>query len=262
MNGLNFNLADLNAPAEAWCLGAAAERRCPEETIRVGEAFAREPPRLLTVPDNPFPTNQRVEAKVGKTPYVRFDPNDYSIPRTPLRRLPTVVADPERVRVLDGHEALACHPRSYDRGAQSEDPARIQRLAEPRHQAGQHRGTDRLARASPAGRRLPTQAAERGYRLGTITRELPGLLDRYGAEELQAAIEESLRRGVPRPNAVRPALEQRRQAQQLPPPVAVSSSPAVQQRDVIVQPASAASNHCATSTGPGPNAAIAAPPRP
>jgi hypothetical protein len=83
---------------------------------------------------------------------------------------------------------------------------------------------------------LLTQAAERGCRLGTITRELLGLLDRYGAEELQAASEEALSRGVPHPNAVRLSLEQRRQAQQLPPPVAVPLSPAAQQRDVIVQP--------------------------
>lgn len=231
------DLVDLNAQADAWCLGAAAERRCPEDTtIRVSEAFAQEQPRLLALPDNPFATDERVEVKSGKTPYVRFDLNDYSIPHTHVRRLLTVLADPERVRVLDGHEVLACHPRSYDRGAQIEDPAHIQRLVEQKHQASQHRGTDRLAQAASASRLFLTQAAERGYRLGTMTRELLLLLDRYGAEELQAAIEDAISRGVPHPNAVRLALEQRREAQQLPPPIAVPLSPAVQQRDVIVRP--------------------------
>jgi len=231
------DLADLNAQADAWCSGAAAERRCPEDTtIRVSEAFVQEQPCLLGLPDNPFPTDERVEVKAGKTPYVRFDLNDYSIPHTHVRRGLTVVADPDRVRVLDGHQVIAAHPRSYDRGAQIEDPAHIQRLVERKHQASQHRGTDRLAQAAPASRLLLTQAAERGYRLGAITRELLGLLDRYGAEELQAAIEQALSRGVPHPNAVRLALEQRREAQQLPPPVAVSLSPTARQRDVIVQP--------------------------
>jgi transposase len=231
------DLADLNAQAEAWCLGPAAERRCPEDkTFSVGEALAQEQPHLLALPENPFPTEERVEVKAGKTPYVRFDLNDYSIPHTHVRRLLTVLADPDRVRILDGFQVLACHDRSYDRGAQVEDPTHIQRLVEQKHQAGQHRGTDRLAQAVPASRLLLTQAAERGYRLGTITRQLLELLDRYGTDELQAAIEEALGRAVPHPNAVRLALEQRRHAQQLPPPVAVPLSPRAQQRDVIVQP--------------------------
>jgi transposase len=231
------DLTDLNAQAEAWCLGAAAERRCPEDTaLSVGQAFVSEQPRLLALPDNPFPTDERVEVKAGKTPYVRFDFNDYSIPHTRVRRLLTVLADPDRVRVLDGHQVIAAHPRSYDRGAQIEDPTHIERLVEQKHQASQHRGTDRLAQAAPNSQLLLIKAAERGYRLGTITRELLGLLNRYGAEELQTAIEESISRGVPHPNAVRLALEQRRQAQQLPPPLAVSLSSTAQQRDVIVQP--------------------------
>jgi len=231
------DLADLNAQAEAWCLGQAADRRCPEDTaLRVSEAFAQEQPRLLALPDNPFPSDERVEVKAGKTPYVRFDLNDYSIPHTHVRRLLTVLADPDQVRVLDGYQVLACHLRSYDRGAQIEDPAHLQRLVEQKHQASQHRNTDRLARAVPSSQLLLTQAAERGDRLGPLTRQLLELLDRYGAEALQAAIEEALSRGVPHPNAVRLALEQRRQAQQIPPPVAVPLSVTAQQRDVMVQP--------------------------
>ena len=46
---------------------------------------------------------------VGKTPYVRFDLNDYTVPHTQVRKTLTVVADPERVRVLDGAEVVASH---------------------------------------------------------------------------------------------------------------------------------------------------------
>ncbi|QXP84903.1 IS21 family transposase [Methylococcus sp. Mc7] len=96
------DLADLNAQASAWCRGSAAERRWPEDRSRkVGEVFAEEQPRLIGLPDNPFPTEERTEVKAGKTPYIRFDLNDYSIPHTHVRRLLTVMADPERVRVLD-----------------------------------------------------------------------------------------------------------------------------------------------------------------
>jgi transposase len=231
------DLADLNAQADAWCLGSAADRPWPEDrSRRVGEVFAEEQSRLIGLPENPFPAEERTEVKAGKTPYVRFDLNDYSIPHTRVRRLLTVVADPDQVRVLDGLEVIARHPRSYDRSAQIEDPAHIEGLVIDKREARQHRETDRLAQAVPASRRLLTEAAERGHRLGAITRELLDLLERYGSDELNAAIEAALERGVPHPNAVRLALEQRREARQLPPPVAVALSPTAQQRDVPVRP--------------------------
>jgi hypothetical protein len=231
------DLGDLNAQAEAWCLGPAAERLWPEDRSRqVGEVFAEERPRLIGLPDNPFPTEERTEVKAGKTPYVRFDLNDYSIPHTHVRRLLTVVADPDRVRVLDGLKVLASHPRSYDRGAQIEEPAHLEDLVTEKREARQHRDTDRLTKAAPASRQLLAEAAERGQRLGAITRELLDLLERYGADELQAAIEVALERGVPHPHAVRLALEQRRETRQLPPPVVVPLSPTAQQRDVTVRP--------------------------
>ena len=61
------------------------------------------------------------------------------------------------------------------------------------------------------------------------------LLDRYGAAELQAAILEALSRDVPHPNAVRIALDRRREEQHQPPPVAGNLSRQVQERDVIVR---------------------------
>ena len=45
-------------------------------------------------------------------------------------------------------------------------------------------------------------------------------MDSYGVSELQTAVQEALQRGVPHPNAVRLALERRREAREEPPPVA------------------------------------------
>jgi hypothetical protein len=50
---------DLNAQADAWVIGPAGERRCPEdEALTVHEAFAQERTRLLTLPGNAFPTDE------------------------------------------------------------------------------------------------------------------------------------------------------------------------------------------------------------
>jgi transposase len=231
------DLDDLNARAEAWCQGQAADRPCPEDrSISVREAFAQERPKLLALPDNPFPTDEREEVSAGKTPYVRFDRNDYTIPPTHVRRTLTVVASPTQVRVLDGAAVIAAHPRSYDKGKQVEDPAHIAELTAQKHQARQHRGTDRLAQGAPNSRELLTRAAERGDNLGSITAALLRLLDRYGAAELEAAIAEALARDVPHPNAVRLALERRREQRDQPPPLPIALPADKRVRDLVVSP--------------------------
>jgi hypothetical protein len=131
---------------------------------------------------------------------------------------------------------LATHPRSFDRGAQIENPEHIATLTEYKHHDSQHRNTDRLAKAVPQSRELLTLAAERDEPLGRISTALLSLLDRYGAIELEAGILEALQRGVPHPNAVRLALERRREARDLPPPVEIILPHHVQSRDTQVRP--------------------------
>jgi transposase len=231
------DLDDLNAQAEAWCRGQSAERPCPEErSISVREAFAQERPKLLPLPDNPYPTDERVEVKSGKTPYVRFDLNDYSVPPTHVRRVLTVVASPSEVRILDGATVIAQHQRSYDKGKQIEDPTHIEALTAVKQQARHHRGQDRLAQAAPSSRELLTQAAERGYPLGTLTAALLRLLERYGAGELEVAIQEALQRQVPHSNAVRLALERRREQRHQPPPLPVALPDDARVRNLVVRP--------------------------
>lgn len=231
------DLDDLNRQADDWCHGIAADRPCPEKRdVTVRDAFAEEAPKLVPLPDNSYPLSERTAVKVGKTPYARFDLNDYSVPHTKVQRLLTVVADPDTVRIVDGAEVVARHPRSYDKGAQIEDPAHLQALVDYKRAARGHRGVDRVAAASPAAHLLLQAVAERGDNLGTITAELLRLLERYGAVELDAAIQDALRRGVPHPNAVRLALELRREQRNEPPPIPVDLPDHVKTRDPVVRP--------------------------
>ena len=245
------DLDDLNSQADAWCLGAAADRLCPQDkTMTVREAFAEEQPRLLALPANPYVTSERKEVTVGKTPYVRFDLNDYTVPHTQVRKTLTVVADPERVRVLDGAEVVASHPRSYDKGCQIEEPAHINKLVECKAQARAQRGMSRLMQAVPASMELLERAAERGEGIGGITSALLRLVDRYGAADVQAAVLTALARGVPHPHAVRLALEVQREARNQPPPVAVCMPRHVAERDTVVKPHKLESYDQLTNTKP------------
>jgi hypothetical protein len=231
------DINDLNAQAEAWCRELANERRCPEDPTRgVGEVFAEEASLLLRLPDNPYPVVERVEVKVGKTPYVRFDLNDYTVPHSHVRRILTVLADPDRLRIVEGQTVLATHTRSYDRGQRVEIQAHLQALVDVKRQARQHRATDRLVQAVPASRTLLLRAAERGHNLGNITATLARLLERYGPSQLDAAITEALARDVPHPNAVRLALERQRDDRGQAPPVAMTLPEHVRARDKVVRP--------------------------
>jgi transposase len=231
------DLDDLNVQAAAWCLGAAADRRWPEDHTRsVRQAWQAEQPRLLVASPQGFALEERVAVAVGKTPYVRFDLNDYSVPHTHVRRTLVVLADEHTVRILDGSSELARHRRCWDRAQQIENPAHVQRLVEHKQAARQHRGCDRLAQAAPAAATLLQRAAARGHNLGSITAALLRLLDRYGAGALQPAILEALQRDVPHPNAVRLALERARDAAGQPPPLALVLPEHVARRDAPVRP--------------------------
>jgi transposase len=198
------DLDDLNAQARLWCLGLAADRRWPEDgALSVRQAFEAEAPKLLALPEAPFALGERLAVRVGKTPYVRFDTNDYSVPHTHVQRTLTVLADEQCVRVLDGAVELARHRRCWDSHVQIENDAHVQRLVEVKRAGRAHRACDRLAQAAPASAELLQRAGARGENLGSITAALMRLLDRWGAAALQAAITEALTRDVAHPNAVR-----------------------------------------------------------
>jgi transposase len=216
------DLDDLNAQADAWCQGAAADRLCPEDRSRTVRAvFEEEKPRLLALPENPFPTEERIEVSVGKTPYARFDLNDYTVPHTHVRRTLTVLATLDTVRILDGHEVLATHVRSFDRGEQIEIKEHIDKLITHKRAARTHRAQDRLHHAAPSAKALFLRAAEHGAHLGLLTRGLLALLDTHGAHALEAAIAAALAEDGAHLGAVRHFIDSHAHARGQRPPIAV-----------------------------------------
>jgi hypothetical protein len=230
---------DLNAQATAWMTGLAAERRWPhDQTRQVRDVFAEERARLMPLPDTAFPCEERVEVHVGKTPYVRFDLNDYSVPHEHVRRTLAVVASPGTVRVLDGAEVIATHERCWDRGQQVEHEAHVVALVEAKARARRGRALDRLTRAVPHAEPLMVRAAERGGNLGNITARLLAILDAVPAAELDAAVAEAVARDTPTVGAVRQILDRHRAERGMPP--AVVHRFTTRAGDVVVRPHSLA----------------------
>lgn len=204
---------DLNLKARIWRDEVAHQRPWPGDPSRtVASALEEEKPRLLTLPAHPFDTDLIRVVRSGKTIYVRFDQNDYSIPPEAVGRSLTLVASTSIVRILDGATELARHRRSYDRLARIEDANHIEALLKQKRRAiGSAPGT-RLEQAVPESRQLLDAAFSRGESIPRQIRMLVGLLDDYGAAELRAAVAEALARQTPRASSVAFVLSRRRRS--------------------------------------------------
>lgn len=214
---------ELNAQADQWCQSVSTDRRCPDNNeLTVREAFLQEQASLLALPDNPFDTRERRPVRAAKTPYIRFDLNDYSIPHQHVQKTLSLHADLAQVCIFEGERCIAEHPRSFGKGEQIEQEAHINALWLEKTHATLHRGQDRLSHASKHVQTLLQQSAERGHVLKTTVRLLNQLLDDYGRDAFHCAIAEALEQHSPYPEAVQQILERLREEKHQPPPIAVA----------------------------------------
>jgi transposase len=231
------DIDDLNAQAEAWCLGVASERPWPDDKQKtVAAAFAEEQLHLLRLPANAYETEEVAVARIGKTPYVRFESNDYSVPHTLARRLVEVRATLSRVRVLASGTVVADHSRSFDHGVVTSNEDHIAELRKSKGEARKHRALDRLAQQVPSSQQLFVKLAESGANLGRATQHFVHLLEHFGAVALEQAIVQALAKGVTRHYAVRQILEQQRRAAGMPPAVPVDLPDDDRVRNAVVTP--------------------------
>ena len=232
------DLDDLNAQALEWCGGKAADRRRARDDARtVGEAFEEERSHMTQLPADAFPTEWIIEASVGKTPYVRFDCNDYTVPHGLVHDSVTVSASERRVRILKAGEVVADHERTWGKGEVVEDPQHLEALGDLKQKLRRERVRDRLIRSAPSLEEAFHEIARRGASMGAVSKAFLRLLDEHGATRLEEAVREALGRETPEPQSVKLILERRQHEAGLRPrmPVTLPDDPRV--RKVAVRPA-------------------------
>lgn len=231
------NISELNAQALEWCNETSSQRPCPEDRSKsVAMVFEEEKKSLMPQPENLYPSHESIGVSVGKTPYIRFDLNDYSVPHTHVHRKLTVNATPDLVRIFDGAIEIAVHQRAYDKGCQIELRQHIDALAATKKNARQHRGQHRLTHALSFASDFLKVAVTQGRPLRSLVSELNQLLDDYGAIMLDAAIKDALTRGVAHLNAVRISLQRMHDEQELPPPTRIDFSKNKTIHELIIKP--------------------------
>jgi transposase len=227
---------DLNRQAHEWITTRSSERKWVEDPSRtVRDAFEDERGKLLSLPIEPFPAHERLDVEIGKTPYARFDLNDYSIPHDRTQRTLTVLADLDIVRIVEKNEVIASHARSWDRGQQVEQPDHLARLVLEKKRAREHRGLSRLSKAAPSSQAFIQCLAERHENIGSNTARLLQLLDAAGAEALEDALIEVIERGTIHIGAVRQVIDRQRSERGLPLPLTITLAPSVHS-DLVVTP--------------------------
>ena len=242
-------LADFNRQALGWRDEVAAKRPWPQnDRMSVEVAFAEEILRLMKLPVHPFDTDFIAPVRSGKTIYVRFDKNDYSIPHSYVGQPLTLLASDTLVRILDGAAEVARHRRSYSRHERIEDQAHIDALLLEKARAHASTPSSLLISVVPEVETFLDEGFKRGESAALMTTKLRLLLDDYGAQDLRAAVQEALRKGTPRTASVAYILgQQKRQESPQVTPVDLSRRPDL--KDLHVKPHApetydALSNHC------------------
>jgi transposase len=226
---------DLNAQFLHWRDQWAHARPWPADpTQTVAQALQEERSRLLPLPEHPFECSRVLARTSGKTPYLRFERNDYSIPPDCIRKPLTLVATSDQIRILDGTLEIARHRRSYDRGQCIEDPQHIAALVAFKQTARAPKGRDRLRAQLPHAQAFFEAVLERGLSLVSTTAALYRLLEDYGPTATDAALAQTLRRGTPTPSSVAHWLEQERRRATAQPPIPVELSHRPELRDLRV----------------------------
>jgi transposase len=134
------DLADLNRKTDAWW---------KEKNERIHRATNESPASaladesLLPLPALPYQPYRVVPAATGKTAFVEFDTNRYSVPTDCAGREATIVAYPDHLEIIVDGRKRAHHVRTFARNQKIEHPAHRSALLE-RTPRGKHERILRL----------------------------------------------------------------------------------------------------------------------
>jgi hypothetical protein len=112
---------DLNTRLRAQCL-AARERTCSDNTLSVGARFEQDRAAAIALPTHAFDPCVIQPAQVDKYQTVRFDRNQYSVPRRWAFRTVSVKGYVAHVEVVGDGTVIATHTRSYQTAQKVLDP--------------------------------------------------------------------------------------------------------------------------------------------
>jgi transposase len=186
------DLAELNGHLRACCLRDRARIQAGQ-TETIGQRFAQDADKALSLHDHPFDPCLFQPAKVDKYQMVRCDTNRYSVPRSAAFQTVTLKVYVERLDVVHGGQVIASHPRSYAQHEQVLDPRHYLETLARRPAALDHADVFRRWQLPAVFSDLRT-ALERQHGPGRGAKHyvrVLQLLPEHALEEVQRAVETS-----------------------------------------------------------------------
>ncbi len=191
-SGRDFeNIEKLNEQALYWSEKISSQRpwQC-DQTRKVLDVFEEEKNKLLPLPLNPFLPYDRKIVSIGKTPYARYDLNDYSVPAKYVLKNLDVRATENRIEVFFGIEKVADHLRSYGKHEVIENDDHIAEILKIKKRAIQGSTLRKILVLVPEAEYFLEILAKRGESISGATISLTKMIDLYGTELLAEAIQE------------------------------------------------------------------------
>jgi transposase len=118
---------DLNAKTDWW--RKEKNERVHRTTHKAPASALLEEP-LLPLPAIPYKPYRVIQATVGKTAFVEFDTNRYSVPTDYVDMAAAVFAYPDHVEIAVNDRKVAHHMRSFGRYEKTEHPSHRAKLLE------------------------------------------------------------------------------------------------------------------------------------
>jgi transposase len=198
--GRSFSsLDDANRQMQKWLEEIANQRPWPQDnTKRNADVWKEEVTRLIPLPKHPFSVLERRIVRTAKTPFIRFDLNDYSVPYQLVHKPLTLLADTKRIRIVHGQDVVAEHDRSYSKGERITNRVHFEGLYERRPGAHVVASREYLSSSiKPAGDFFALMV-DQGETIAPAAVKLTELYQQYGAKILTKAVDQALERKIGR----------------------------------------------------------------
>ena len=187
---------ELNDLLRRRCL-AEAGRCLRGETRTIGELWEQERPRLLVLPEHPYPCCRTVPVHPNRLSMVTFQTNRYSVPVEHASDLLLLRAFVDRVEITDGARVLAVHERCYGREQDKLDVFHYLPLLKDRPGAFDHAKPLKMWNRPAVLDRYLVRLRERlSHRMATMEfiRVMELCVD-YSLDEVAAAVEQAMTSG-------------------------------------------------------------------
>jgi hypothetical protein len=231
------SIEDLNVQAIIWCNTISLDRLWEQDkTKSVREVLTEERARLMHLPQVTPSFEDSICASVGKTPYIRVDTNNYSVPPECVGSSVVVKVSSTKIRVISGSSQLAEHDRCWEKHKTIEDQSHIKAT-----RALKSRGADKsklhsVTSCCPSASEVLSLLAERKLSTNTAVRRLYEFITLYGAQEVEIALQQAIKLNNVHPNSILRNLENERKLHDKPRPVPLLAITDPRVRDSQVQP--------------------------